>query len=137
MAEAVFRHKVDELGLSDSIQTDSAGVSFSSIVANPHDRVIQILSEKGISCSHQSRRIQTADLSHFDYVLAADTTVLRSIWGMGKGKAKVQSLMKYALGSDYTEIPDPIKTDKFELTYDLIDKSTDGLLKFIRETHEI
>ena len=83
-----MRHKVAQAGLQDRITVDSAGISLWQEAAPPHAGTIAVLKAHGIECSHEARLVRPEDLQTFDYMLAMDNDILRSIWMMGKGKAK-------------------------------------------------
>lgn len=137
LAEAVFRHKVAKAGLSDQIHCDSAGVGYLAPGAWPHSGTVEILDSHDIEINHRSRRITAADLDRFDYILALDSEVLRSIWSMGRGRAVVEPLLKYAPNQPNADVPDPVVTHNFSLVYNLVDISTDGLLDALRQHHSL
>jgi protein-tyrosine phosphatase len=137
MAEAVFRHKVEEANLSDKIECDSAGVSYASFGDSVHPHTMATLASNGIYYDHTPRRIYGSDLQDFDYALAMDTSVLQSIWGMGKGRAKVEPFMKYTRIRGFEEVPDPIRTNNFELVYNLVSDASDGFLAVLRQKYNL
>jgi protein-tyrosine-phosphatase len=98
---------------------------------------MKILDNEQITFNHRSRRILAQDLLDFDYILALDSQVLRSIWSMGKHKAKVESLLKYSSNSQYSDVPDPISTGRFDLVNDLVADSCKGLLASIRTIYNL
>ena len=137
MAQAVFAAKVADAGLSGEILSDSAGVSYQTFGSDIHPSVHEILAGKGIDYAHTPRRITKTDLDTYDHVLAADLSVLKSVWGMGKGKAKVEALLKYAPLAGASEVPDPLKTGNFSLVYDLVDTAAAGLLAKLKSAHQL
>jgi protein-tyrosine phosphatase len=137
MAEALLRHKIDQAGLQDRIEVDSAGISLWKEGAEPHEGTVAALKSHGIVCNHLARAIHGSDLQTFDYILAMDNEILKSIWSMGKGKARAFPIVRYAAGSGVDRVADPIRTHKFDECYDLLDKACDGFLANLRRTHSL
>jgi protein-tyrosine phosphatase len=77
------------------------------------------------------------DLSAFDYILAMDNDVLKSIWALGRGTAKVQPFIKYAPNSGLDHVPDPMHESSFEEVYSLISLGCYNLLIDICKTKSI
>src|SRR6185369_15566282 len=72
-AEAVFRRAVDEAGLKDLIECDSAGTHAYHIGEPPDQRAQQAASRRGYDMSHlRGRQIGERDFARFDYVVAMD-----------------------------------------------------------------
>ncbi|MDR3710339.1 MAG: low molecular weight phosphotyrosine protein phosphatase [Capsulimonadaceae bacterium] len=137
LAEAIFTSRVAAAGLSEQIVTGSAGVALWHIGSPPHSRVLAMLSANGIEYAHTARLFGPADLSSWDYLLAMDNDVLRSIWAVGRASAKVQPFVKYAPNRKVDEIPDPMKTGEFSQVYDLISSSCDALLASLRRQYQL
>lgn len=137
MAEAVFKHKVALAGLSDVIQADFAGTSNWSIGEQPHSEVRKILDQNNISYDHKSRIISPIDLAEFNNIVTMDNKNLQAVTYLGKRKARLEPLLKYAPGCGYGEIPDPMGTGNFDLVYELVSRASDGLLAALRKTHEL
>jgi protein-tyrosine phosphatase len=137
MAEAVFKHKVALAGLTEQIDADSAGTAQWRLGHRPHREVRKIMADHAIPCDHLARLITVADLGQFDYILTMDNDNLRSVTYLGKRKARLEPLLKYAPGCGYGEIPDPMDTGNFELVYDLVSKATDGLLGAIKAARSL
>jgi protein-tyrosine phosphatase len=138
MAEAVFRHKVAQVGLADGIEVDSAGTGYWHVGEPPHRGTRRTLEEKGISSAGMAaRQMEVADLDLFDYILTMDETNLADVLSLGPSRAVVRPLLSYAPDLGLTEVPDPYYTGGFEGVYHLVDRACDGLLAALRSDHDL
>jgi low molecular weight protein-tyrosine phosphatase len=132
MAEAVFRERVREAGLSDLIEVDSAGTGDWHAGKPAHAGTRGILAEKGIGCDHRARVISRADLDSFDHVVAMDGQNRRDIDALGRGRAAISLFLDHAADLGIEDVPDPYYTGNFEEVYRLVDAAAIGLLAKIR-----
>lgn len=73
MAEAVFKHKVEELGYSQYFKTiDSFATSDYHIGDPPDSRSAKTCRKHGVPVEHSGQQIQRQDFEKFDYVIAMD-----------------------------------------------------------------
>jgi protein-tyrosine phosphatase len=135
MAEAVFKHMVDQAGLSDKIFADSAGTGGWHLGEGPHHGTRGILEKNQIAYGHFARLLIAEDMNRFDYIIAMDRYNLRDIQGVRGGRAKVGMLMDYASHSDEAVVPDPYYDGQFERVYELVTDACAGLLAHIRKEH--
>jgi protein-tyrosine phosphatase len=137
MAEAVFRHKVTQAGLSDKIEVDGAGTGDWHIGNPPHEGTRGILDKAGISYEGMTARQMTkADLD-FDYILTMDASNLRNVRTLGSGRGEVRPFMDFAPHTGVTEVPDPYYTGGYEEVYALVNAACDGLLQYIKTEHRL
>ena len=132
MAEAVFRERVREAGLSDQIEIDSAGTGDWHAGKPAHAGTRGILAKNGLGSDHRARVIARADLDSFDHVVAMDGQNLRDIAALGRGRAVVSLFLDHATGTEVRDVPDPYYTGNFEEVYALVDAASIGLLAAIR-----
>ena len=138
-AEGAFRHVVEEAGLSDRFQIDSAG-THAYHVGEPADRRARAAAERrGISLEGISaRRVESKDFQQFDYVLAMDR--LNHVTLVDRADAehhdKIRLFLEFAPGTD-DEVPDPYYGGSagFERVLDLVEEASRGLLETLRERH--
>jgi len=132
MAEAIFRHQVEQAGLSRTITSDSAGTGAWHVGNPPHLGTRRVLLKHGLTTAHVARVVTQNDFTRFDYLIAMDRDNLRDLRSMGGGAAaRVALLMDFAQASGTTDIPDPYYDRRFEETYTLIDQGCRGLLEQI------
>ena len=138
MAEAVFRHKVESVGLQDKIEADSAGTGSWHIGERPHSGTRRVLTDNDVEYRHRARLLTAADLDRFDYVLTMDDANLRTVQALAgeteqKLRATIRPLLEYTPQSGVREVPDPYYTGDFEEVYALVEQAADGLLAAIRQ----
>ncbi len=132
-AEAVFRRRVEEAGLSGQVLIDSAGTS-SWEVGNPPDaRSVSVASRRGYSFDGQeARQLDRADLEEFDFIVAMDRSNLTDIAQLDS-TVDARLLLDFAPGKEGQEIPDPWYHGRFEAVLDMIEEGTAGLLDEVRQ----
>lgn len=138
MAEAVFRHLVDEAGLSSQFEIASGGTGGWHIGERPHFGTQNVLKAHGISLKKDKRaqQVNSRDLDYYDYILAMDSENLYNLSRYGKSKP-VQRLMEFAPAGRPLDVSDPYYNDNFEYVYTIITEGSKGLLAHIREREEI
>src|SRR2546421_5279164 len=93
MAEAVFRNLVEEAGLTDQFEIDSAGTGDWHLGEPAHPGTRKILSKHGIELDHRARRVSPEDLSA-DYFIVMDRQNLRDVAALGD--ARIRLMMEFA-----------------------------------------
>jgi protein-tyrosine phosphatase len=141
MAEGLFRHLVEQAGLSDQIVIDSAGTGAWHVGEHAHSGTLEVLRRNGIAYDGRSRQIKRDDLDSFDYVLAMDNYNLMTILRVGKGAtADIRLFLNFANEANLlkqTEVPDPYEDGTFDRAYNLIYQGCVALLGFLRKTHSL
>ena len=140
-AHGVMQKLVDEQGLGEHIQVDSAG-THSYHVGNPPDPRSQATAKRrGVDLSSQrARRFVSSDFLDYDYLLAMDTGNLADMRALrpDEASARLQLMLEYSSRYSEREVPDPyFGDDGFDLVYDMIDDASRGLLRHIRAEHGI
>jgi len=138
MAEALFRKKIEDAGLTTRIQIDSAGTGDWHLDHPPHEGTRNLLDKKGISYAGQiSRQVRADDLQAFDYIIcmdASNVTNTKTFGEIGAGNF-IGKLSDFVPNATWDDMPDPYFTGDFEETYRLVDQGCDHLLAEIREKH--
>jgi len=137
MAEGVFRHILEEEGLSDRISVDSAGTGSWHVGESPDIRSVRISASHDVPLTGTARQVQPEDFKEFDYVLAMDLSNLDNLEryraGVG-GDAALYLLREFdPEGGPGAEVPDPYYGGPmgFENVYQMVDRSCRGLLTHI------
>jgi protein-tyrosine phosphatase len=136
MAEAVFRHMVNEKGLGDKIHIDSCGTAGYHIGKPPHLGTMSILTTHGISHTGiKASQLNTRHLKDYDGIVAMDEDNLSDILRLKNtdSTAWVKLLSDFSSG-DWVSVPDPWYTNDFDQTYRLIVEGCSGLLEYIKNT---
>jgi protein-tyrosine phosphatase len=139
-AHGVFRKHVEEAGLIEHIEIDSAGTHAYHVGEPPDKRAQEAARRRGIELADlRARRAVTADLVEFDYVLAMDQENYLALMDICPSamRDKVQLFMDYAPHMRTREVPDPYYGGPtgFERVFDLVEAAAAGLLDEIRRRH--
>lgn len=141
MAEAVFRSQVQQAGLSDRIQIDSAGTANWHVGKPPHEGTRRILDEKNISYEGMTaRQVKASDFQQFDYIIAMDesnVSDLNQLFGQETPKAKLYRLLEFGSEREVKDVPDPYYTGNFDEVYEMVETSCQHLLEWIREKERL
>lgn len=141
-AEGVFRHLVNQAGLSDQIHIDSAGTHAYHVGEPPDRRAQAAARNRSIDLSSQrARKVQSDDFDQFDYVLAMDHSNHAELEYISQPdlQHKLHLFLDFALNADTREVPDPYYGGDrgFEHVLDLVEAASQGLLADIRSKHGI
>jgi protein-tyrosine phosphatase len=140
MAEAIFRHKVEQAGLSNQIQVDSAGTGDWHIGNPPHEGTRKILKERSISdIGIRARQVAKNDFDTFDYIIAMDESNVSNLKKLVEDRSEqtIYLMMDFVQNASLKEVPDPYYTGNFEQVYSMLDEACDRLLDSIREREAI
>lgn len=136
-AEGVFRHYVQEAGLTSQIWVDSAGTHAYHVNEPPDRRARAAAERRGISLEKiRARRVRGDDFEKFDYVIAMDQDnyALLIERAADEHHDKIRLFLDFAVGEE-SEVPDPYYggTAGFERVLDLIEDASRGLLQALRQ----
>jgi protein-tyrosine phosphatase len=137
-AEGVMRRLVEEAGLQDAIEIDSAGTGGWHAGSPPDVRATTAARARGIVLEGAARQVTEEDFTAFDLLLCADRDNLEALEevappGTGDRIALLRSYDPDSDGSDL-DVPDPYYGGDrgFEHVLDLIEAACGGLLAEIR-----
>lgn len=119
LAEGIFTHLVDEAGIADCFELDSAGTGGWHEGQHPDRRSIATAKNHGIDISRQrARRITAKDFDDFDLVLAMDRANIDELHRLSPGATNIRLFGEFALATG-EDIPDPYfgGGSEFELVY--------------------
>jgi protein-tyrosine phosphatase len=139
MAEAVFRHMVDESGLTDAFEIASSGTGSWHVGERPHPGTQAVLQRNRVPLNDKrAQQLQRADLESYDYVVVADSENMNDIQHMPAAPAgTLHRLLEFAPASPTLDVPDPYYTGGFDRVYELVSAGCTGLLKHIREKENL
>ena len=133
MAHMVFQNMINERGLENEFEIDSAGTEgYNELChAGIHRGTKEILRRKGVPFEeHYSRKIRKKDYEYYDYIIAMDSFNTRNIARIVEDKeGKVSKLLNFA--GETGDIADPWYTGNFDETYDDVLRGCKGLLKHL------
>lgn len=146
VAEGVFRMLIDEAGLNEQIQADSAGTASFHIGQLPDRRTRENAIEHGLTLSHRARRLIGEDLAQFDYFVAMDETNLEAIEKLNYRSTGLYTNDTIFLlrefdpdVSDQPNVPDPYYEgpEVFEEVYQICLRCCRQLLTYLVQQHNL
>lgn len=137
-AEGVFQKLVKDSGLSDFIQTDSAGTAGWHHGKMPDPRTIAAAKRRNIDLSVlRARAVEGKDFHEFDYILAMDETNLEYLQELKPDdySGHLSLFLEFGQQTRYREVPDPYYggAEGFERVLDLVEDAAAGLLTSIQK----
>ncbi|WP_188981776.1 low molecular weight protein-tyrosine-phosphatase [Pseudomonas matsuisoli] len=136
-AEGVFRSKIQQAGLTDSVLIDSAGTGGWHIGKAPDARTQRAALSRGYDLSSlRARQFGPDDFDRFDLILAMDHMNLEEIRRLAKPSSRAEMdlfLGRYDIGPG--EVPDPYYggEDGFSRVLAMIEQGADALLAEVRD----
>ncbi len=139
-AEAVMANLVDEAGLADAFELDSAGTGAWHVGSPPDERATAAAAARGVAMRGSARQVNVEDFEAFDLLLAMDVANLRDLRALAphaQAAAKVRLLRDFdpaAGGAASLDVPDPYYggADGFDDVLDLVEAACAGLLAELR-----
>lgn len=138
LAESVFRHLARDRGVLDRFEIDSAGTAGYHAGSPPDQRSVATARARGVEVAGVSRKLATADLRSFDYVIAMDAENLDGIRDLERragGSARVHRLREWDPDPEDGDVPDPYYggPQGFDRVHDIVERSCAALLDALLE----
>lgn len=127
-----MRQRLQQAGLAERIEVDSAGTGDWHVGKAPDSRTQQAASRRGYDLSSlRGRQVSVDDFARFDLILAMDGANLRDLQRMRPAQAQGELdlyLRRFELAED--DVPDPYYggSEGFEHVLDLLEQASDALL---------
>jgi protein-tyrosine phosphatase len=143
LAMGVFRAVVEEAGLEDRFDIDSAGTSSYHTGSPPDSRTVAVARRRGLALDHAARQVLGEDLERFHYVVVMDASnrgKVERIAAQAPGRAEVRMLREFDPEADGDlDVPDPYfgGADGFEDVHDMVERSCRALLDQIRREQDL
>jgi protein-tyrosine phosphatase len=138
-AEGVMRRLVEQAGLADRIEIESAGTGGWHAGEPPDRRATFAARRRGIALDGAARQITADDFARFDLVIAMDRSNLRELLAIApdeEAAEKIRLLREFdPAASGDLDVPDPYYGGDrgFENVLDLVEAACRGLLDEIAE----
>ena len=132
LAQCLMQHWVNERGLEDQFEIDSAATSREEIGNGIHYGTVGKLRQMGIPVlPHRARQMTKADYEYYDYLIGMDTANIRNMQRIAGGDPddKIYKMLSFA-GSG-RDVADPWYTGDFDATYRDISEGMTGFFKFL------
>lgn len=139
LAEGVFRDLVEQAGLSERFEIDSAGTGSWHVGEGPDARAAMVARQHGVELNGHARQVTPQDLYRFDYVIAMDRDNLRSLErmaGTSAAGAEIRLLREYDPENGGDQVPDPYYggASGFETAFEIVSRCCHVLLARLRTT---
>jgi protein-tyrosine phosphatase len=144
LAEGVFRRKVEEAGLADRFEIDSAGTGHWHVGEPPDVRMRQASGRRGVDLSGlRARQLHRGDLAGdraYDHVFVMDKANLNDTLYLdqrGDHGTRVRLFREFDSEPDDYQVPDPYYggPDGFDHVYDIVDRTAETILNRLREVY--
>ena len=147
MAESIFTHMVNQIGLTQQFEIDSAATSREEIGNSPHYGTVDKLRKEGIPLvPHRARQMTRDDYLYYDYLIGMDSANIRNMIRIAGGTDSQEKIYKMLSFAGYEEnhklteardVADPWYTGDFDATYRDVVAGCEGLLQYIKEHSQI
>lgn len=129
---------IDDAGLSESVEIDSAGtIGFHS--GDPADsRMRQAASRRGYDLTSRARKVMQKDLIQFDLILVMDEENRQDVMSMALSKEDEEKIVRFCdfcNEHEATSVPDPYYggSEGFERVLDLLEDGCQGILEEVQQ----
>ena len=130
MCQFVFQYLVNEAGLAEQFEIESAATSREEIGNGPHRGTVRKMNEVGIPVlPHRARQVTKQDYEYYDLLIIMDE---ENRWGLRRiigddPAGKVHMLLEYT--GENRDVADPWYTGDFDTTYRDVDAGCRALLE--------
>lgn len=84
-AEGIFQHLINERGLENYFEVDSAGTSAYHVGESANSKSQRTANEHGITLHSKARQFEASDLDYYDLILTMDNENLNNVGRMANG----------------------------------------------------
>ena len=140
MAESMFTYMVNQRGVADQFEIDSAATSREEIGNTPHYGTVGKLREVGIPLvPHRARQMTMSDYEHFDYLIGMDSANIRNMQRIAGGQSdKIYKMLDFVSGEGRgRDVADPWYTDNFDATYNDLTSGLNAFWRYLEDKGEI
>lgn len=131
-AEGIFQHLINERGLEDFFEVDSAGTSAYHVGESANSKSQRTANEHGITLHSKARQFESSDLDYFDLILSMDNENLNNVRRMANGNQteKIARMRDFDPDPGNGEVPDPYYggSEGFENVFQIVKRSCQQLL---------
>ena len=137
IAEAVFNHLSNEMGVAKKYYADSSGTSAFHVGADPDPRMAVTAEKQGVFMDHRAQQFQKEHFEKFDLIFAMDKSNYEDIISQtqnAKLRQKVHMLREFdpEASSSKADVPDPYYRGgmgAFDDVYNIVSRSCSEVLK--------
>lgn len=141
-AEGTFRHLVDQSGLADRFDIDSAGTAAYHTGEPPNAHSTRVAAGRGISLGGRARQFTRADFKRFDYILAMDRSNYGDMLALAHAPEERERVIMFRKfdpepAQPERDVPDPYYGGLagFENVQDILLAAGENLLQWLVKKH--
>jgi protein-tyrosine phosphatase len=138
-AEGVMRRLVEQAGLEDRIEVESAGTGGWHVGEPPDERATLAARRRGVTLAGAAQQVTRDDFRGFDLLIALDRANLRELLALAPDEdaaEKVRLLREFdPAAAGVLDVPDPYYGGDrgFETVLDMVEAACRGLLDEVAE----
>lgn len=138
LAEALFDQLLNERGLENQIQCDSAGTGDWHIGQSPDPRTLAVAQQYEVPVEHRGRQFVPADFAAYDYIITMDASNRQNVLSQlppGTQSDHVFLMRQFDDEPSEKDVPDPYWGGErgFDDMYHLLRRCCVNLLAYIDE----
>ncbi|NLG70599.1 MAG: low molecular weight phosphotyrosine protein phosphatase [Chloroflexi bacterium] len=139
LAEHMFNHVANEMGLGDKYQARSAGTAGWHVGEPPDERMRRVAASRGLVYNGSGRQFTRQDFDNYDLIIAMDSDNKRQLMNLARSDAdrsKIRLMREFdPQGGPGQAVPDPYYggINGFEEVYDIVERSVRGLLEALEK----
>ena len=135
-AEGVMRSVVDNAGITDYVQIDSAGTGDWHLGHLADPRMRKAASARGYDLVHKARQIQVQDFERFSLIITMDQSNYKNVSKLAPSESavlRIKSFTSYCTRHKISEVPDPYygSAKDFDHVLDILEDGCQGILQAI------
>jgi protein-tyrosine phosphatase len=141
-AHGVFLKLLEEEGLADCVDVDSAGTHAYHVQEPPDRRAQEAALRRNVNLSSlRARKAISEDFIEFDYIIAMDESNYADLAAIApkEHQQKLKMFLDYAPQLQIREVPDPYYGGQngFERVLDMVEVASKGLLETLKKNHQL
>ncbi len=140
MAQTVFEKIIEEKGVVDKFEVDSAGLHGWHEGDKADPRMKKHAEARGYDITHRSRPIRKEDFDKFDYIVGMDDQNMQALYQLARSeehKAKILRMTDFLQEISADTVPDPYYggEEGFEYVIDLLEDACEGFYLEIKNNN--
>jgi protein-tyrosine phosphatase len=142
-AEGVMRGLLEDAGLGDRVEVESAGTGGWHVGEPPDERATLAARRRGVTLEGAAQQVTPDDFRRFDLLIALDRSNLRELLALApdeEAAEKVRLLREFDPGADGDlDVPDPYYGGDrgFETVLDMVEAACRGLIDELRAAEKV
>jgi protein-tyrosine phosphatase len=142
-AEGVMRRLLEDAGLGERVEVESAGTGGWHVGEPPDERATLAARRRGVTLEGAAQQVTPDDFRRFDLLIALDRSNLRELLALApdeEAAEKVRLLREFDPGADGDlDVPDPYYGGDrgFETVLDMVEAACRGLIDELRAAEKV